>query len=271
LQAHGERLIQVNSRCNATFYEGGLIVTKSGELSQRRMARGPTEILLDCSLLHTPLIFCGIPYIKAAMNPDNKERTTRRQFAKEITAAALAGALSGMKGIAAPVPEDPENKEKLVAPCGLYCGACPMYLATQEKDEQKMKTILQQFGARDAKITLADLQCDGCIGGGRVAAFCRKCEMRACAESKPNVTRCADCPDFPCSRITSFNNDGMLHHAEVLENCRQLLQAGIKEWAKREEARWSCPRCRAAISWYDKTCSRCGAKRSERLFPLKQA
>jgi hypothetical protein len=84
------------------------------------------------------------------------------------------------------------------------------------------------------------------------------------------VTRCADCPDFPCSRITSFNNDGMLHHAEVLENCRQLRNVGIKEWAKREEERWSCPRCRAAISWYDRACSRCGAKRSERLFPLKQ-
>jgi hypothetical protein len=205
------------------------------------------------------------------MNSNKKEHTTRREFVKGITAAAFAGTLGGMQGIAAPVPEGPENKEKLIAPCALYCGACPMYLATQEKDEQKTKSILQQFGARDAKLTLADLQCDGCIGGGRIATFCRKCAMRACAESKPDVTRCADCPDFPCSRITSFNNDGMLHHAEVLENSRQLREVGIKEWAKREQDRWSCPQCRAAISWYDKACSRCGAKRSKRLFPLKQA
>jgi hypothetical protein len=204
------------------------------------------------------------------MNPNRKECTTRRQFVKEITVAAVAGTLAGMKGIAAPPPEASQNKEKLVAPCGLYCGACPMYLATQD-GEEKIKTLLQQFGARDPKMSLADLQCDGCIAGGRIASFCRKCGMRECAQSKTNVTRCSDCADFPCSRITSFNNDGMLHHAEVLQNCRQLREAGIKEWAKREEERWSCPQCRAPISWYDKACSRCGTKRSERLFPLKQA
>jgi hypothetical protein len=70
--------------------------------------------------------------------------------------------------------------------------------------------------------------------------------------------------------VTDFNNDGMLHHAEVLENCRGLRERGIARWTRHEEERWSCPECQARISWYDPKCARCGAARSERLFPLRR-
>lgn len=202
------------------------------------------------------------------MKTDKIHTTTRREFVGRITAVAVCGAFARIETVAAKAPE---NKELLVAPCGLYCGACPMYLATQENDDTRIKAMLEQFGAKNVKITAADMACDGCIGGGRIAAFCRKCAMRECTEAKPDVMRCADCTDFPCSKITNFNNDGMLHHAEVLDNCRSLREVGIREWAKREEEKWSCPQCNANIAWYDGACSRCGAKRSNRLFPLKQA
>ena len=94
--------------------------------------------------------------------------------------------------------------------------------------------------------------------------------MRDCAAKKQDVTRCSDCQEFPCSLITNFNNDGMLHHAEVLENCRSLREMGINEWAKREAERWSCPQCRGKISWYDAACSHCGAERSGQLFALER-
>jgi hypothetical protein len=200
-----------------------------------------------------------------------KYSTTRREFVMELAGTAVVCKLAGLEGIAMAVPTAPEDKEKLVAPCGLYCGACPMYIATQEKDEQKAKVLLQRFSAPNSKIAPEDLRCDGCIGGGRTAMFCRTCSIRDCAEKKQKVTRCSDCKEFPCSIISSFNKDGMLHHAEVLENCRRLRDVGIKEWAKREEERWSCPQCQASISWYDATCSRCGANRSDRLFPLTKA
>lgn len=203
------------------------------------------------------------------MKKHTTQIATRREFVKGITAAAFGCAFARRRAVAA--AKAPENKELLVAPCGLYCGACPMYLATQDNDDARIKAMLKQFGARDAKITLADIQCDGCIGGGRIAVFCRKCAMRTCAEEKPGVTRCADCPEFPCSKITNFNNDGMLHHAEVLDNCRRLREVGIREWTRREEEKWSCPQCRGPIAWYDRECPRCGAKRSDRLFPLKQS
>ncbi len=212
------------------------------------------------------------------------EATSRREFVQGITGAALAGALasapclgkawsvSGQSASAAAADKSAETVgERLVAPCGLYCGACPMYLASQEKDEQKVKDMMRQFAGSKMQFKPEDLLCDGCIGGGRVAVFCRKCAMRSCADEKANVTRCSDCTEFPCSKVTNFNNDGMQHHSEVLANLRQIRQMGIKEWTRFEEDRWSCPQCRNKISWYDKACSKCGASRSGRLFPLKQA
>jgi len=160
------------------------------------------------------------------------------------------------------------NNELLVAPCGLYCGACPMYLASRKGNEQKREELSKQFASGKMNMKPEDFLCDGCISGGRVAVFCRRCEMRSCAAEKSDVTRCSDCSDFPCSLITNFNNDGMLHHAEVLENIRNIQKMGIKDWTRHEKDRWMCPECRYPISWYDAKCSNCGAKRSERLFTL---
>jgi hypothetical protein len=215
-----------------------------------------------------------------------KESTTRRCFVKEVTGAAIAGVLFGLESTAAQAPQTEKdaalsaqraafatggNGEQLVAPCGLYCGACPMYLATQSRDEQKSKALLEQFGAGKMKFTKEDLQCDGCLGKGKLATFCRSCALRSCAAGKPKVVRCSDCSDFPCSRITNFNNDGMLHHSEVLANLRGIREMGIAAWTRHEDQRWHCAQCSTPIAWYDKACSVCGAKRSEHLFPLKQS
>jgi rubrerythrin len=63
----------------------------------------------------------------------------------------------------------------------------------------------------------------------------------------------------------------MLHHSEVLANLRQIKEMGMKKWTQREEDRWRCPQCKTFLSWYDPACPKCGAKRSERLFPLRKA
>ena len=77
-----------------------------------------------------------------------KKSTTRREFVKGVACAAVAGSIACLKASAAEMPQNPDSNENLVAPCGLYCGACPMYLATQDKDEQKIKDLVQQFSSR---------------------------------------------------------------------------------------------------------------------------
>ena len=176
---------------------------------------------------------------------------TRREFVCGVACAAAAGNLIGQEAGAS-------NNEKLVAPCGLYCGACSAYLATHEN----------RAGTGKAKGPV--MQCDGCLGDGRLPPHASKCEIRECAATKTKTRRCSECEEFPCSLITNFNNDGVPHHGEVLENLRQMRAMGIREWTKHEEDRWGCPKCRTKLSWYDAECPNCKTTRSTKLFPLKK-
>ena len=202
-----------------------------------------------------------------------QENMTRRTFVKGMAGVAVGCTCLQLDCLATSASESnniTKERENLVAVCGLYCGACPMYLATQSKDEEKQKALLKQFSNGPMKLKMEDILCDGCIGNGRVASFCRDCAMRKCPTDKQGVTRCSDCKDFPCSRITDFNNDGMPHHAEVLNNIRQIKEMGIQKWAKYDEERWKCPKCNSPMSWYDSKCSQCGEPRSDKLFVLGQ-
>ena len=126
---------------------------------------------------------------------------TRREFVAGVACTAVAGKLTGQEDNTV----NKENKENLVASCGLYCGACPMYLATQENDRQRLESIQKQFGSGLTKLPPEDLLCDGCLGGGRLASFCRKCAIRDSAMAKTKTRRCSECAEFACSRITDFN------------------------------------------------------------------
>ncbi len=198
--------------------------------------------------------------------------TKRRKFVRGIAGAAVAGGFAFLEVKNIRAAQTSQNGQSLVATCGLYCGACPMYLDSQSNSNQKTKELMQQWGSKQAEIKREDFLCDGCLGKARIAPFCAKCAIRSCAESK-TIAHCSECSQFPCSRIADFNNNhGKLqHHAEVLANLGHLKEMGIKDWAKSEEERWRCPQCGNRISWYDKACSKCGAKRSDRLFPLQQA
>jgi hypothetical protein len=223
----------------------------------------------------------GLKRRRNNMASEKKECTTRREFVEKLAATACAGALAGLQianaaALQTPNPGTPEKQtagssEKLVAICGLYCGACPAYIATKQNNEEKTKALSQQFGGGRGAFSREDLLCEGCLGGGRLASFCKKCVMRDCSATKSNIKRCSDCSEFPCSRITNFNNDGMPHHSEVLANLRQIKEMGMQKWTRHEEERWRCPQCKTSLAWYDPKCPNCGATRSDRLFPLKKA
>ncbi|MEJ2110567.1 MAG: DUF3795 domain-containing protein [Acidobacteriota bacterium] len=189
-----------------------------------------------------------------------------------LAGIACTGAFAGLKTMAAPNPEPKSatagKGEQLIAVCGTYCGACPMYINNQPGDQQKRKEMFERYAGGPMRMNLDTLVCDGCLSGGNLAFHCQNCKMRLCATEKPDVTRCSDCSDFPCSLLTDFSNDGKLHHVELPDNLRNLQKMGIKEWARYEQERWTCPECSNPLSWYDAVCSDCGAKRSGKLFSL---
>jgi hypothetical protein len=161
------------------------------------------------------------------------------------------------------------NRENLIASCGLYCGACEMYRAGHDNNQQKCESLLKAFNSRGGKFTLEDIKCDGCLAGGKLTPWCQQCNIRSCAKSKSDDAICSpDCTDFPCKTLTGFANDGMRHHLEVIDNLQRLHKAGLKKHAEQEEKRWLCPGCKAPVSWYNQTCSKCGEPRSKKLYKV---
>ncbi len=159
------------------------------------------------------------------------------------------------------------EEKHLAAVCGLYCGACTLYRALKDDNHQVIEQIASRMSS-SFNLKPEELQCDGCLAGGRLSPYCRQCAIRVCPDKKPGVTRCSDCPDFPCSLIIYFNNDGMRHHAEVLDNLRQIAEGDVETWLASERRRWSCTQCVSATDWYSKTCFHCGAVQPRRLPSL---
>jgi hypothetical protein len=212
-----------------------------------------------------------------------EECTTRRKFCKKLAGVAFTGAFVGLETKAIPNPkskgEAAGNGEHLAAACGTYCGACPAYIAKHSEDEQIKIKLQKRFssGPKKALKGIPDpswmdgLLCDGCLSGGMLAAHCQNCAIRKCAANKQNDSRCSDCEELPCYRITNLINMGAyLHRKEYLPNLNKIREMGVQEWVKKEKERWRCPQCGRPISWYDSKCAGCGEPRSKDLFLLTE-
>lgn len=161
------------------------------------------------------------------------------------------------------------KQTELIAICGLYCGACAIYQATQENDEQKLQDFAEGLSARTGKkFTVEDVVCDGCLTNGRLDLWCRNCKLRVCEKLQSGKVRCSDCDEFACISLTDFRDDGMKHHSEITDNLEHLKSMGIEAWAEYEEKRWTCPTCGRMLSWYDTACRNCNTPRSKHLFSL---
>ena len=155
----------------------------------------------------------------------------------------------------------------LAAVCGLYCGACTVYRARRDENPKRLEKILHERSRR-WKLNADDIDCDGCLAGGRLMPHCERCRMRQCAEARLGVSRCADCPEYPCKLISAFADDGMRHHGEVLTNLRRIKEIGAEQWIAEQQERWRCPECSTRLDWYARTCYSCGSAQPDRLHQM---
>jgi hypothetical protein len=217
------------------------------------------------------------------MDVHNNKKITRRKFAvKGVAGAAVCCACFSLDGLTVSEENSEQGskgKEHLAAACGIYCGACPAYIAKHSEDKQ-IKMQLQKrssSGLTKALKGIPDpswmdgLLCDGCLSGGMLAAHCKTCQIRLCAANKQSDSRCSGCEELPCYRVTNLiNMGGYLHRKEYLPNLKKIREMGVQEWVKKEEERWRCPQCGLPISWYDAKCAVCGEPRSNNLYPLTE-
>ena len=110
--------------------------------------------------------------------------------------------------------------------CGLNCGECEAYIATQKNDRPGLEAVAkkwaQQFNAKG--MSAEQCVCDGCPSGKRIStAHAATCTVRLCASAR-GVKTCAHCSDYDCATLKEF-----LSYAPVL---REKLEAIRKSLAK---------------------------------------
>lgn len=134
-----------------------------------------------------------------------------------------------------------------IAYCGLYCGSCEVFIATQNN-------TIEQLSAK-YQIPVDLLKCEGCRSYV-VSLFCRNCAMKKCSQQK-NIFTCANCNEFPCSVLKAFENDQHLHHKGVIKSLVSLADIGNEKWLLKQQERWTCNKCESAFSWYENQCLNC--------------
>lgn len=143
------------------------------------------------------------------------------------------------------------ENQNLVAACGLYCGACGLYIATQENDTEK---ILQY--AMILKQSYDETLCDGC-GAERKSLHCSKmCTFIDCKKGKA-VDFCAYCNEFPCQALLEFKSK-MPHRAEIIDSHNRIKETGVENWLVEMKQHFACPQCNTVNSAYHLTCRKCG-------------
>ena len=145
-----------------------------------------------------------------------------------------------------------EVKKELLAPCGLYCGVCSIYIAHRD-DNQKFKQLLMKVYkpfVKDAN----DIACTGCLSDGIVFPVCQVCSIKKCCKEK-NIEGCHQCDDFPCKFIENFPIPvGKKVIMRAIPTWREL---GTEKFVEEEEKRYHCPSCGNQLFRGAKRCNQC--------------
>ncbi|MCD6162719.1 MAG: DUF3795 domain-containing protein [candidate division Zixibacteria bacterium] len=111
----------------------------------------------------------------------------------------------------------------LIGYCGLYCGQCPIYLASTTFNDNKKEKLAKKYARElDKEISPKDIHCWGCRAGNR-NCWGKSCKIRKCA-SDMGVEFCYQCHKYPCPDIDDFCNK----HPDALQNLNKISKIGVE-------------------------------------------
>jgi len=140
------------------------------------------------------------------------------------------------------------DKTELVAPCGVYCGICPVYIADKEQNAGLKKKIAATFNVK-----LQDVTCGGCRSG-RVFLGDEDCTVKPCAAVR-GIEGCFRCNEFPCSHIKERPE---IVRRVILRSVPVLREYEVERFIEREAEHYRCPHCGARLFMGARKCPSCG-------------
>jgi hypothetical protein len=163
--------------------------------------------------------------------------------------------------------EEFKNKD-LMAPCGLYCGVCGVYIATRDNNEKFRSVMGNLYGTPPGETA-----CTGCMqldSKGTLYGYCKLCDIRDCVRAKEYYS-CHQCDQWPCDRIQNFGlATGRRVMARTVPVWRENVQAlgdeeGSVAWARVECQRYHCPHCDKPLFRGAQRCRACGKPVADQL------
>jgi len=163
--------------------------------------------------------------------------------------------------------EEFKNKD-LMAPCGLYCGTCGVYIATRDNNEKFRNVMANLYGTEPEKTS-----CLGCMqsdSSKQLYEWCQTCNIRSCVKSKGHYS-CHQCEKWPCDMIETF---GYATGVRVMKKTIPVWRdkaaehghkKGSVEWARSECERYHCSSCGEPLFRGAQRCRACKKDVAEEL------
>ena len=135
-----------------------------------------------------------------------------------------------------------------VAPCGLYCGVCAVYIAHRDNNLKLKERLIDLYKGEiptkgvlpdHEKLSIENIRCNGCLSDN-LFIHCKRCDIRECTLKK-GFTGCHQCDEFPCQHIDNFPMT--VGKKVILRAIPYWREVGTEKWIQDEEARYICPEC----------------------------
>ncbi len=127
-----------------------------------------------------------------------------------------------------------DDKLKLVAPCGLYCGGCLLYKACTDKVLAEKIAQRRGVSVEELPVCLGCRPHQGCVPsmGGAV------CATYACVNQR-KLEFCYECKNFPCLKLAPAADRAQeIPHNNKIYNLLLLQKWGLENWLKRADELW---------------------------------
>ena len=154
-----------------------------------------------------------------------------------------------------------ENRTNLESPCGLHCGVCNVYNATQTNDLKLLRVLLRayRYAIKDKDhASIENLKCDECRSE-RISILCSNCSIRECS-ARNKISGCHKCNSFPCDLIDTFPIAG--GRDIIMRSIADRIKFGTTQWAENEMARYKCPECGSMLYRGETRCRTCSMRAS---------
>ncbi|WP_406655930.1 DUF3795 domain-containing protein [Methanolobus sp. ZRKC2] len=131
------------------------------------------------------------------------------------------------------------NDISLLAPCGINCSVCMVYLRERNK-------------------------CPGCRGPDDNKPISRTgCKIKNCTTfCKGDAEFCFECEDFPCKRLKGLDKTYRTKYSmSIIDNLENIREFGIVEFLENEITRWTCAKCGGTVCVHKGYCYSCGERK----------